>query len=88
MHFQLINLECFSCVILSASLSVNLFYVTLDILRGDIMPRGRKRIENSKSELIHIRLSEKLSNSLESFCNASDLTKSEAVRLLLENFLK
>jgi antitoxin component of RelBE/YafQ-DinJ toxin-antitoxin module len=52
------------------------------------MARGRKKIENSKSELIHIRISEELSKSLESFCTASNITKSEAVRLLLENLLK
>ncbi len=52
------------------------------------MARGRKKIENSKNELIHIRISEELSKSLESFCNASNINKSEAVRILLENVLK
>lgn len=52
------------------------------------MPRGRKKIENSKSELIHVRINETLSNSLESFCRASNITKSEGVRLLLESILK
>ncbi|MBZ9637421.1 CopG family transcriptional regulator [Clostridium sp. FP1] len=52
------------------------------------MERGRKKIENSKSELIHIRISEELSKSLGSFCSANNITKSEAVRLLLENVLK
>jgi antitoxin component of RelBE/YafQ-DinJ toxin-antitoxin module len=52
------------------------------------MARGRKKIENSKSELIHIRISEELFKSLESFCNASNITKSEVMRLLLENLLK
>ncbi|MBW9159456.1 hypothetical protein [Clostridium tagluense] len=52
------------------------------------MARGRKKIENSKSELIHIRISEELSKSLESFKNANNITESEAVRLLLDNVLK
>ncbi|MBU3110517.1 hypothetical protein [Clostridium lacusfryxellense] len=52
------------------------------------MARGRKKIENSKSEVIHVRISEELSNSLESFCNASNITKSEVIRLLLESILK
>jgi len=52
------------------------------------MPRGRKKIENSKSELIHVRISEELSNSLDSFCKASNITKSEGIRLLLESILK
>jgi antitoxin component of RelBE/YafQ-DinJ toxin-antitoxin module len=52
------------------------------------MTRGRKKIENSKNELIHIRIGEELSKSLESFCNASNITKSEAVRILLETVLK
>ncbi|MBW9159182.1 hypothetical protein G9F71_026520 [Clostridium sp. FP2] len=52
------------------------------------MARGRKKIENSKSELIHIRISEELSKSLGSFKNANNITKSEAVRLLLDNVLK
>lgn len=52
------------------------------------MPRGRKKIENSKSELIHVRISEELSKSLESFCKASNVKKSEGIRLLLESILK
>ena len=52
------------------------------------MPRGRKKIENSKSKSIHVRISQELSNSLESFCKASNITKSEGIRLLLENILK
>jgi len=52
------------------------------------MPRGRNKIENSKSELIHVRISEELSKSLESFCKASNITKSEGTRVLLESILR
>lgn len=52
------------------------------------MPRGRKKLENSKSELIHVRISEELSMALESFCKASNIKKSEGVRLVLESVLK
>jgi len=50
--------------------------------------RGRKKIENSKSELIHVRISEELSKSLESFCAVSNIKKSEGIRLILESILK
>ena len=52
------------------------------------MPRGRKKAENSKSEIIHVRISEELSNSLESFCKANNIKKSEGIRLILESILK
>lgn len=53
-----------------------------------MVARGRKKSDNSKNELIHVRISEELSKSLESFCNASNITKSEGVRLILENVIK
>ncbi|MBU3182397.1 hypothetical protein [Clostridium psychrophilum] len=52
------------------------------------MPRGRKKIENAKSELIHVRINEELANALRSFCKASNISKSEGIRLLLESILK
>ncbi|MGV8982184.1 hypothetical protein [Clostridium sp.] len=52
------------------------------------MSRGRKKMLNSKSELIHVRISEELSSALESFCTASNVKKSEGVRLILESILK
>ena len=52
------------------------------------MVRGRKKIENSKSELIHVRINEELSKVLESFCKASNMNKSEGIRLLIKSILK
>ncbi|MFT5875937.1 MAG: hypothetical protein ACI8WT_004937, partial [Clostridium sp.] len=56
------------------------------LIEGDIV-RGRKKIENSKSELIHVRINEDLSKALESFCNARNIKKSEGVSILLESIL-
>lgn len=52
------------------------------------MGRGRKKSSESKSEVIHVRVDEKLAKSLESFCEASGMSKSEGIRIIIESVLK